>query len=247
MANVMLIDDSKETIMIITKLIGDRHTVYSYQDGSEALGYMKSLNPDVILLDIEMPGLDGFDVLMEMNREEITIPVIGLTGNRKKEAILRFISLGAAGYLVKPANVDALLSKIDEVVNKKQAKATEYKILFIDDDPSTLALYKTTLSADYKIIGLNSPKTALEYLEKYEPDMIIMDYNMPVYNGRFMMKYFREHENLANIPVIILTGTEDKETLEAIVDIRPTAIVHKKQGMELLRKNIEGIRNGAMI
>ncbi len=232
--------------MIITKLLGNSHFVHPYHDGKEAISQIEIVRPDVILLDIEMPGFDGYDVLMELNRREITVPVIGLTGNKKKESILKFVSLGAAGYLVKPVNVDTLLKTIDDVLSKRVTKAMEYKILFIDDDPSTLALYKTSLSSDYKIIGLNSPKTALEYLEKFQPDLIIMDYNMPVYNGKFMMKYFRDHDNLADIPVLILTGAEDKETLENIVDIAPTAIVHKKQGIELLKKNIENIRsNGA--
>ena len=246
MDKILLVDDNKETLMIESKLLGQDYEVMTCNEGKNAVATMKYWEPDLVLLDIEMPEVNGFEVLKDMHTNGISVPVVGLTGDRKKETILKFISLGAAGYLVKPVNKEHLLNTVRAALSKKETTVTQYKVLVIDDDPESLAIYKTALSKEYKIIGLSTPKMALDYLNSYVPDMIIMDYNMPVYNGKFMIKYIREHENLRAIPVIIFSGAEDKETLEEIENLHPQGFVKKTDGVGELKSYMNAIFDSLM-
>lgn len=88
-------------------------------DGEEALSKLKNEEPDVVVLDLRMPGMHGMDVLKEMKKEYPDIEVIVLTGHgtdKDEEEVKR---LGGFGFLNKPADIEALEHKIKEAFKKK--------------------------------------------------------------------------------------------------------------------------------
>ena len=107
---ICLIDDDPDHVLIITRAIrelGDESTVQAASDGDEALAWLRSAEklPDLILLDINMPGLSGFDVLEALKADERlkSVPVVMLTSSDASADVARAYELGASGYISKPS------------------------------------------------------------------------------------------------------------------------------------------------
>ena len=117
---ILIVEDDLVVVRIID-LILRKHGFQSTAkySGQEALNYLSShQDVDLVILDIIMPGMDGIQVLERMNekQEMRDIPVIVCTSRKDAETVQRAVSLGAAGYIVKPVNAGMLVQKVREVL-----------------------------------------------------------------------------------------------------------------------------------
>lgn len=243
MGRVVIVDDDIITLEIHKKYLENFHMVYAFDKGLDALTQLPDIRPDVILLDIEMPGMDGFEFLKKLHvmKECAEIPVIGVTGQGDKVTVLRFIGEGAAAYLMKPVEKQLLVDKVNEVLEKSNAQRNKKKVLLVDDEPESLLFYKSALEGEYSVVTLNSSKLAIEYLQKFVPDLIILDYQMPLFNGRALYQMISKMERLAEVPVVFLTGTTEKEVLLECAAMQPRAVVLKSTGKEGLLEKVRDI------
>ena len=243
MGRIVIIDDDIVTLEIHRTYLSGAHQVYTFDNGHEALERMGEIRPDVILLDIEMPFIGGFEVLekLRLMKDCAQIPVIGVTGQKDKVTALRFLGKGAVAYLTKPIEKQLLLAKVEEVLLEEQAKKDKKKILLVDDETESLLFYKMALQEAYNVTTLNSSKNALEYLQKFVPDLIILDYQMPLYNGRALYQMISKMERLANVPVIFLTGTTERDVLIECATLKPRAVVLKRAGREALLEKVKSV------
>lgn len=118
--NVMLVDDQnlvREGIKSLLNLAGHIKIVGEAADGQEALDTMTILNPDVILMDIRMPKLDGLGAVKAMKEQGINIPVIILTTFDDHELVLNGIRAGARGFLLKDVSLESLVEAIETVAS----------------------------------------------------------------------------------------------------------------------------------
>lgn len=88
------------------------------------------------------------------------------------------------------------------------------KILLVDDNSVNLTAIKSTLSGLYKVTAVNSGATALRFLEKQRPDIVLLDVEMPEMNGRELLKLMKDDPALSDIPVIFLTANMDEKSEE---------------------------------
>ncbi|MEX2321782.1 MAG: response regulator transcription factor [Saccharospirillum sp.] len=116
--NVMLVDDQtlvREGIKSLLQLAGHINILGEASDGVEALEALNTLTPDVILMDIRMPRLDGIETLKTLTGQGSTIPVIILTTFDDHELVLNAIRAGARGFLLKDVSLESLVEAIDAV------------------------------------------------------------------------------------------------------------------------------------
>lgn len=103
---ILIVDDEKSNLLYLNSLLGPEHTLYMARNGAEAISRAREYSPDLILLDIIMPDMDGYEVLSELKKHEITrdIPVIFITGLSGSEEETKGLGMGADDYIAKPFN-----------------------------------------------------------------------------------------------------------------------------------------------
>ncbi len=121
---VLLVDDEVEFVTTLAQRLRMRElTVDTVFDGEQALSYIKKAEPDVIVLDLKMPGLYGIEVLREIKKFNKDIQVIVLTGHGTEKDEEEAKKLGGFDFLRKPADIDLLVAKIKEAYSEKIERA----------------------------------------------------------------------------------------------------------------------------
>ena len=111
-----------------------------------------------------------------------------------RNTVLKCIGRGADAYLVKPVLRKTLVAKIEEILKKYDAYKSNKTILMVDDDVEFLKISKAKLSKYYKVLTVNSSKTAMEYLTDHQVDLIVLVYFMPLYDGRSVLTILKKRE-----------------------------------------------------
>jgi putative two-component system response regulator len=120
-ARVLIVDDEESNRKLLTRLLGREYDVVTLQDGEEALALLERVDVDVVLLDVRLPGLDGFEVcsrLKVMPRTRL-VPVVLVTGLDAREHRLRGIHVGADDFLTKPFDAEELHARLASLVRLK--------------------------------------------------------------------------------------------------------------------------------
>ena len=236
---VLAIDDDPEVFDILRQYLSDTAKVSYASNCKQALAQVRQDRFDVILLDIEMPIMNGFMVLEQLRniKECVNIPVIMLTGKQDKYYVWNSIAMGIDGYLLKPVSKRELIDKITKVCRKREKSRNGRTILAIDDDMAYLKQLNSFLKEEYNVIMINTAKLALDYLRNYVPELILLDYRMPLYNGVALLNMIRQNVRLKEIPVIILSGNLSQEALLQFYEYNPAAFLSKSVSRsELLEK-----------
>ncbi len=117
---VLIVDDELDFLETIVKRIRARNVeVSGVESGYLALEALDSSEPDVIILDVRMPGLDGIETLREIKKRKPLTEVIMLTGHASVESGIQGMQLGAFDYLMKPIALDELLEKVRQAYERK--------------------------------------------------------------------------------------------------------------------------------
>jgi len=119
---VLLVDDEVPFVETMTKRLTKRGlTVFTAFSGNEALKQLKEhKNMEVVILDVKMPVMDGIDALQEIKKQFPLVEVVMLTGHATVETAIEGMKLGAFDYLMKPCDMDILISKMKEAATKKR-------------------------------------------------------------------------------------------------------------------------------
>jgi CheY-like chemotaxis protein len=122
---VLVVEDDRSIQMVLELVLGRmaKCEVIVASDGREGLKKIQEQKPDVVLLDLMMPGMDGFEVCQRAKADEATrrIPVIFLTAQPQPASVARAMALGAAGYIVKPFDPIKIIDQINEALSRVQA------------------------------------------------------------------------------------------------------------------------------
>lgn len=123
MKKIFLVDDNEDHALLIKRCVEDDHTsTVHFSDGLQVLKACEAMNgenakPDLILLDLQLPGMNGFEVLMKLKQMKWLeqVPVVMLTTSRRREEIEKAYQLGAAGFVVKSEDFEELKAKLKQV------------------------------------------------------------------------------------------------------------------------------------
>lgn len=120
-------------------------------------------------------------------------------------------------------------------------KKQKTKILIIDDTPVTLRNIKNILDAKYEVFVATSGKQGLKFIPEKEPDLILLDYQMPEMSGKEVFEAMQEDEDMKNIPVIFLTGVSDRKTINSVLKLQPAGYILKPADEDKLHDTIKEV------
>lgn len=118
---ILMIDDEENIRKLVNGvLVLNGYTPHFAKDGPEGVSMAKRILPDLILLDIRMPGMDGFEVLRQLKADPATkgIPVVFMTASSVLEDTIHAMSQGAAGYIEKPIDLNRFLRKVNSLLGR---------------------------------------------------------------------------------------------------------------------------------
>ena len=138
---------------------------------------------------------------------------------------------------IRPLNNDEYVSSIEEIRRIEEMGGFKKSILIVDDDPGYMSLVREWLKGTYKVAMANSGMQALRWLGRNKADLILLDHEMPVTSGPQVLEMLRSDPETRSIPVMFLTGKGDKESVMAVLALKPEGYFLKTIGkVELLEK-----------
>ena len=160
---ILVVDDEARMVRFIQlNLEHDGFQVITAYNGQEALEQVRSALPNLILLDVMMPDLDGFDVL-ERIREQSTIPVIMLTAKGEEDDRVRGLELGADDYVTKPFSPRELVSRVRAVLRRTETESSVAAGLIEVDDRLKLDFNRREIWVDGELVQLRPTEYRLLY------------------------------------------------------------------------------------
>ena len=126
----------------------------------------------------------------------------------------------------RPVNVKEVGSNLDKYI-KNLVNESKKKILVVDDSGAVLRSVKGWLEHKYQVGLANSGAMAIKYLATNRPDLVLLDYEMPVINGKQLLEMIRSEAEFTSIPVIFLTGKNDKDSIQQVLDLKPEGYILK--------------------
>lgn len=130
-------------------------------------------------------------------------------------------------YLQHPINVKTVLEEVDACLNRTEERHVKKHILVVDDSGTALRNIKSWLEDKYHVSLANSAAMAIKYLALNRPDLILLDYDMPICDGKQVLEMIRYEKEFANIPVMFLTGINDKESVMQVTALKPEGYLLK--------------------
>ncbi len=140
------------------------------------------------------------------------------------------------GYFERPINVNKVITTFERNTTGRKHKKN---ILVVDDDGTFLRSVHDWLSDRYQVTMANSGMSAVAYLAKHEPDLILLDYEMPIADGAKVLEMIRTETQTSNTPVIFLTGKDDKESVMKVIPLKPQGYLLKTLSPEKIHQEVD--------
>jgi CheY-like chemotaxis protein/class 3 adenylate cyclase len=213
---IVFADDSplihRHTVPILED---DGYEVRSAQDGAEAIELARTLGPDLVITDVEMPIIDGYGVCKALKSAPATahVPVLMCSSLGEAADLERGFDAGADDYLVKPVLPEELSTRVRALVQGSLPGSRE-RILVVDDSPAQRHYVADCLARQgFEVATADNGKLALDKAQAIRPALVISDYEMPVMTGFELVHALRRDPELRQIPVIMLTARDGRRDM----------------------------------
>jgi len=220
---LLIIDDDPNVHELVDRNFGSEFAMMFAESGEQGIEILQKQRPDLVLLDILMPGRDGWSVLSEIKSDDTLkdLPVIVIS---MLEDDQKALGLGASAHMTKPIDRNLLLGQIQDLLG---TNTSGMNALIVDDDPEARDLLTRLLSSNgISTITAENGKEGLERLSN-ELDLIILDLSMPVMDGFEFLTHFNARVMEKPPKIIIFSGMELDETLRTTLESVHVGFINK--------------------
>ncbi len=217
---ILVVDDEANIRSLLCNELNEAgYQVIEATDGLEALDRARQEKPDLIILDVMMPGLNGFDVtsVLKGDQSTVDIPILILSIVEDKEKGFR---LGAEAYLTKPLDTEKLLNSIARLLhNHNDTEDGQRKVLVIDKSASVVEIIGNMLIENgYGIVDVSDEDHGLDKARQEKHDLIIL--NTPQPEDYDVLQQLKHELETTNTPIVVLTNTITPEEMTELVSRR---------------------------
>jgi CheY-like chemotaxis protein len=231
---LLLVEDNAPAIIQLTEILqAQGYQIEVAHDGREALARIEHSVPDAMILDLMMPGVDGFQVLAALRNDPRTaqVPVLILTAKHVSRGELALLKGNHIYQLIQKGDVNkhGLLAAVASMVAPPHAQPAppplrrrpthpgKALVLVVEDNLDNLRTVRALLSEHYRIVEAEDGQAAVELAQLHQPDLILTDLALPVMDGFAALATIRQDPLLCDIPVIAVTATAMKGNREEIL------------------------------
>jgi PAS domain S-box-containing protein len=232
---ILLVEDTEAVIVQMKDiLVQQGYNILVARNGSEALEQIEHQVPDAMILDLMMPGVDGFEVLKRIREKEKTdrLPVLILTAKYITKEEFAFLKHNSIYQVVQKGDInkDQLLNAVARMIfpealevdtpptKPMRVKVTGTpRILVVEDNPDNMITIKALLDGKCEIIEAEDGRTGVEQAKKHQPHLILMDIALPGMNGIEAMNEIRGLEALEWIPIVAVSASAMKGDREDFI------------------------------
>lgn len=238
---ILVVDDLEPNLRLLeAKLKNEYYTVYTANNGFDAIKLAKEKSPDIILLDVMMPGIDGFETCQRLKQDDLTlgIPVVMVTALTEQEDRVKGLECGADDFITKPidefhlfARVKSLI-RIKELFDELKLRDIAYsnlggtadflkdkidniksKIIVIDDDFFEIKKIKECLENLGHTVIVFSPDEPLDNIKEHDFDLVIVNTQMDEERAFRMSMDIKSMDNKRRVPILIIIDEDRKELM----------------------------------
>ena len=250
-ARVLVVDDIRTNIKLLeARLNLEYFEVVTATNGADAIAICELGGCDIVLLDVMMPGMDGFEVCQRLKTTPATahLPVVLVTALDQPADRMRGFEAGADDFLTKPIDEAALIARarslarlkfsIDELRGRAAHSAaivsiepvealapdrTERgRILLVDGEASSVERTVAALTSHHDVILSETPDDALAKASDENADLLIVTLSSGPFDGLRLCSQARLHERTRNLPILLIAGREDRQKVLRGLELAPT-------------------------
>ncbi len=254
MKKILLIGKLNSVVKETSQFLSQYFHVQLCSENSGVLeGMLKIVNPDLVLISL----IGAYDIdtssFFMLSDKYSQIPVLTIGTKEESSAFFKYYENGQFENLIRPVENSAIMEAVcrrlgmeqEEVERdaalEKEEKSGKKRILVVDDNGTALRTMKAMLEEHYEVALAISGAQAMTSIGKKRPDLILLDYEMPVCDGRMTLEMIRADEEMSDIPVIFLTAVNDRENIEAVLKLKPAGYFLKPPVKDRLLAEIEKV------
>ena len=240
--NLVLLVTTEQSYLIVSlidKLAGQRIRTLSFNPRNASASLNKEKADMIMIYVDQMPISKEILISLRDKADMENIPIIMLGDKYNIEKIIKIISSDLIKTIfLRPINIDEVAAHIKELIRDK-SRGTKKKVLVVDDSADTLKKIKEWLHDKYQVIVAKSGTMAIKYLTMETPDLILLDYEMPIINGRQVFEMIRSEKDFETIPIIFLTSCNDKNVVMDIARLKPEGYLLKTMEPEKIIAEVD--------
>ena len=209
----------------------------SVAGAAEALKVIDRDSPEVLLLDLSTENLqDCLGLMSDLQGREQTLPVLVMTEASSLTDRVEIARRGGRGFLQKPVSAIAVMQAIDAMLAEQ--RATSAKVMVVDDDPVVLSTLRELLELEgFEVVTVEGPLAFWEALLESEPDILVLDIEMPHISGVELCRVVRNDPRWEELPILFLSVHTDPDSIQRVFDAKADDFVGKPiVGPELITR-----------
>ncbi len=244
-ARVLVVDDILANVRLLeAKLSAEYFEVLTAMNGNDALESIQRSKPDIVLLDVMMPGIDGIEVCRQIKNNAQThhIPVVMVTALDQPEDRVKGLEAGADDFLTKPVNDLALFCRVKSLVRLKmltdelrarspngetvrlinrqeKGPLRPGKVLVIDSRAAASDRTKSALVPHHEVTVIDDPLTAVTHAAETRYELIIVNLDMDNFDGLRLCSQLKSLERTRQVPILIVVAPDDHQRLLRALDM----------------------------
>jgi two-component system, cell cycle response regulator len=246
-ARVLVVDDILSNVKLLeAKLSAEYFDVVTAFNGAECLAKMAQSAPDIVLLDVMMPGMDGFEVCRRIKSDPkiAHVPVVMVTALDQPADRIAGLEAGADDFLTKPVDDAALFARVRSLVRLKlmtdELRMREStgqnmglidpaenlldanpagRILIIEDRPETVAWFAAALTPPHEVTSVDTFEEALVRVRGGDPDLVVVSLGMRGFDGLRLCSQLRSLPEGRNVPILVVVSDGDRRKLTQALEM----------------------------